>query len=269
MTGTLRKSTGCWLLTLRADLDREVAREHWRGPHARCVARVPGLEEYRQLHFSEHDHGFWTAPAGAGSAIPSDWRIDGMPEVAYASALPGPRPLAAAIRHVFRDECNAFDRVIANLTGPGGGRWYSVDGELGSTRAGARSRSPARARACVLLRRRPGVRRSAFSAFVHGTLGGALARAHGIAELRTHVFLPYSHLLWPTPGVDHHNPPHRRYHAAVVFGAAARGDLDEVIRSPVVVATQRAQAAHCVALHAYYVEETVTVVADGRSAFPP
>jgi hypothetical protein len=253
MTGVVRKSTGCWLLTLRSDLGRDAAREYWRGPHARCVAQVPGLEEYRQLHFAERDHGFWPAPAGTGSAIPHDWRLDGMPEVAYTSAWPQPNSLAAAVRFVFRDECNAFDRVLANLSGPWGGRWFSV------------SDARASARACVLLRRRPGVRQRAFRTFVHETLGGALAGVDGIAELRTHVFLPYSRLLWPTPGVAHDKPPHRRYHASVVLGAADRAALEDIIRSPEVTATRRAQAEHCVALHAYYVEETVSVVSGGRS----
>jgi hypothetical protein len=233
-------------------LPRDEARAYWRGPHGELVSRVPGVDEYRQLHFSADDHGFWPAPAGVGAAVPADWRADGMPEVAYEGALPSPLALPVAIRHVFPDEANAFDRVLAHVTGPRGGRWFR--GGHGEDVG---------ARAVVLIRRRPGVRFGAFRSFVHDVLGAALDRAPGVLELRTHAFLPYSRFAWPTPGVDHRNPAHRRYHGAVVLGAAERAQLDGALHSDDVTGTREAQAAHCVALHAYAVEETVGVVQGG------
>lgn len=250
MSATRRRATGCWLLWLRADLPRDVAREYWRGPHAERVASVSGVDEYRQLHFSAEDHGFWPGPGG-GSVFP-DWRVDGMPEVAFARALPAPAALTQSLRVVFPDECNAFDRVLGNMTGPGGGRWFSPErpGEVG-------------ARMVVLIRRRPWLAPGAFRGFVHGMLGPALARLPEAAEVRTHVFLPYSWLLWATPAVAHDNPPHRRYHAAVVIGARDRAALDSALGCAEVAATAGAQERCCVALHAYAVEETVVVVRDG------
>lgn len=243
-----RRSTGCWLLWLRADLDRERARAYWRGPHAQHVARVPGVDEYRQHHFSIDDNGFWPAAPEVGTSIPRDWRIDGMPEVAFAGVLGGLKGLSPRTLAVFRDEANAFDRVLCNLTGPRGGRWFRAGGD------------DVAARAVVLARRRPGVRARAFAAFVHDILGAALDRTPGILELRTHVFLPYTAALWPTPGVAHDNPPHRRYHAAIVIGGSDRDALDRILMADELRATVDAQSAHCLALHAYAVEETVAVV---------
>jgi hypothetical protein len=180
-----------------------------------------------------------------------------MPEVTFARAVPSGRSLLEALRFVFPDESNAFERVLGHVTGPGGGRWFGVgqDAVVG-------------ARAAVLLRRRPGVSFAGFRAFVHEVLGAALARAPGTVELRTHAFLPYSRLLWPTPGVAHDNPPHRRYHGALVLGATDRTALDAVLQSPELKATQASQARHCLALHAYAVEETVSVVEGGVSRLP-
>src|SRR3954447_22530824 len=138
------KSTGCWLLWFRGDLAREEAKAYWRDPHARLVRRVPGIDEYRQLHFSADDHGFWPGPRGVGCAVPPDWRPDGMPEVAYQGVLPSPRALPAALRYVFPDEANAFDRVLAHLAVPRGGRWFQSGQDL-----------DVGARAAVLIRRRP------------------------------------------------------------------------------------------------------------------
>jgi hypothetical protein len=247
------RTTGCWLQWLRADLPREEARAYWRGPHARLVAAVPGLDEYRQHHFSPTDHGFWKAPPGVGTTVPEDWRIDGMPEVAFAGPLAPILALGPRVWAVYGDESRFIDRILANLTGPGGGRWFRSgrDEEVG-------------ARAVVLIRRRRDVRFTTFRSFVHGTLGPALDRAPGTLELRTHVFLPYTKLAWWTPGVAHDNPPHRRYHAAIVLAAADREALDAIIASPGVGATGDAQAAHALALHAYAVDETYTFVRDGR-----
>lgn len=252
-----RRSTGCWLLWLRADLPRDDARSYWRGPHARYAAQVPGIYEYRQLHFSAEDHGFWPGPGEIGTAIPADWRADGMAEVAYSSAVPPLASVMTAIRVVFPDECNLFDRTLAHATGAAGGRWHlSQDtAEVG-------------ARAVVLIRRRPGLRRGRFSSFVHDILGVSLARSPETTELRTHVFLPYFRLAWPTPGVAHDNPPHRQYHAAIVIGAADRSALQRALDSHKVAATLNTQAAHCLALHAYAVQETVGVVLGGQPSAP-
>ena len=230
---------------------------YWRGPHARYVAHVPGIDEYRQLHFSAEDYGFWPGPPGMGTAVPPEWRVDGMPEVAFSRALPSASSFAPVIRFVFPDECNAFDRVLAHITGPGGGRWF---------RSG--HGAAVGARAAVMIRRRPRVRLSAFRSFVHDVLGASLARAPGTVELRTHVFLPYFRWGWPTPGVAHDNPAHRRYHGAVVLGAADRTALDNVLRSDELSATHDAQAKHCLALHAYAVQETVAVLEDGQPRLP-
>jgi hypothetical protein len=49
-----------------------------------------------------------------------------------------------------------------------------------------------------------------------------------------------------------------------VLGAADRGTLDAIISSSEVTATRDAQAANCLALHAYAVENTYTFVHNGR-----
>jgi hypothetical protein len=67
-------------------------------------------------------------------------------------------------------------------------------------------------------------------------------------------------LTWPTPGVAHDNPQHRRYHAAVVLGARDRTALGEVLNAPSVIASREVQHKHCLALHAYAVDETVAVI---------
>jgi hypothetical protein len=253
MPAPVPRTTGCWLQWLRADLPREHCLAYWRGPHARLVAEVGHIDEYRQHHFSPEDHGFWVVPPGVGTTIPADWRIDGMPEVAFAGALAPIRALGPRVWAVYQDESKFIDRILPNLTGPGGGRWF---------RSG--HQEEVGARAVVLIRRRPDVGFREFRSFVHQVLGDALDRAPGTAELRTHSFLPYTKAVWWTPGVAHDNPPHRRYHAAIVLGAADRGALEAILSSPEVTATQDAQAASCLALHAYAADHTYAFVRDGR-----
>lgn len=249
------RTTACWLLWTRADLPREQAMTYWAGPHRVLVSRMKHLDEYRQLHFSATDHGFWPGPPGIGTAVPTDWRIDGMPEVTFESAL---APLKSTLSPselwaIYQDESKAFDRMLCNPTGPNGGRWFrsSEDVDVG-------------ARTVVLVRRRRDVRFSDFRRFIHGVLGAALDHTPGVLELRTHSFLPYTKLVWWTPGVAHENPTQRRYHAAVVLGAADREALDRILGSPELAATRQAQADHCLALHAYSVDGTYTGIRDGK-----
>ena len=63
-----------------------------------------------------------------------------------------------------------------------------------------------------------------------------------------------------TPGVSHDNPPHRRYHGAVVLGTGTRAELDDVIASPDVTAAVKDQHVICTAVHAFAVDRTVPVI---------
>jgi hypothetical protein len=245
-------TTGCWTLWFRGDLPREEASAYWRGPHGDIVASVPHIVEYLQHHFSVEDHGFWPAPPGVGALIPPDWRIDGMPEVRLDGAAGALRALPS-MRELYLDEQNAFERVLCQLSGPRGARWWTgaFDPSVGQ-------------RAVVLVRRRRGLAPGAFRRFLHGTLGEALLRA-GARELRTHAFLPGSRFSHWTPGVAHDDPVHRRYAGAIVLGADDRAELDGLLSRPEVQATQEAQVAHCTAFHAYAVEQTFPFVLDRQA----
>ena len=132
------------LLWLRPDLERDVARAYWGGPHSQLVARIPGFREYRQHHFAAGSPGAWPAIDGVETVIPGERRIDGMPEVTFEHVW---SPLIGGKqgKEVHHDERNAFARTILHLTGPGGGRSFrpGYDAKAG-------------ARVVVLLRRRDG-----------------------------------------------------------------------------------------------------------------
>lgn len=114
----------------------------------------------------------------------------------------------------------------------------------------------------MLIRRRAGVSGAGFASFVHDGLARALFEA-GVAELRSHVFAPWSQALHSTPGVSHDNPPHLRYHAALVIGAKPMEGMSSLLQSvPVRQAVQR-QDHYCTAMHAYKVEQSVPIVLDG------
>jgi hypothetical protein len=63
-----------------------------------------------------------------------------------------------------------------------------------------------------------------------------------------------------TFGVSHRNPPHRRYHGAVVLGTATRAHVEDLIPSPEVAAAVEGQHLTCTAVHAFGVERTVPVI---------
>jgi hypothetical protein len=189
-------------LMLREDIPRPVASDYWAGPHGEIVKRaLPGVIEYVQHHFSATDHGFWPATTTVGTMIPESWRVDGCPELRFrnpAAAFMTPLHM----REVFLDEQNVFARVLGQPTPPGGGRWWTdgFDDTVGH-------------RVALLLRRRRGVRGSAFRRFTHERIGPALVAA-GARDVRTYAFLPYSRFTNATPGVAHDNPADRRYYGA-------------------------------------------------------
>lgn len=242
----MNTTCGIYTVRLRTDLPRDVACSYWAGPHADIVRRLPRVVEYNQHLFSAMDNGFWPATPTVGTIIPSSWRPDGLAEMRFENMLAVLRA-PAHMRGILLDEQNVFEQVLGHLTRPGDGRWWTAghDPTVGQ-------------RAVLLLRRRRGVSGRAFRAFVHEHLGPAL-HAGGARDLRTYTFLPSMAVPHPTPGVSHDNPPHRRYHAAVLLGAGSRGELDEIIRSAEVTGVVDEQHRACTAVHAFSIERTVGV----------
>jgi hypothetical protein len=149
---------------------------------------------------------------------------------------------------VYFDEQNVFEHCLSQLTGPGGGRWWTTghDDSVGH-------------RTVLLVRRRRGVSGRAFRAFVHAELGSALHTA-GAQDLRTYTFLPLAARAQTTFAVSHENPAHRRHHGALVFGTDSRADIEDLIASPSVTAVVRNQHLACTAVHAFAVDRTVPVI---------
>lgn len=253
MTWTaLPVTSGAYLVWFRADLPRATAQAYWRGPHGQIANRITAMEEYLQHHFALSDHGFWPAPTGVASAIPPDWRLDGLTEVRLRSLWAGVGAKLFHMNAIKQDEQNLFDRVLANMTNTGGGCWWTGPYQRGIG-----------FRAVLLLRARHEVRGRPFRRFVEQTLAPALMAA-GAHELRSHVFQPGSRLLHWTPAVRHDDPVNRRYAAALIIGAADRYDFERLVASPAVKETQPAQLRHCVAIHAYAVERTYPLVLNGQ-----
>ena len=76
------------------------------------------------------------------------------------------------------------------------------------------------ARSLIYLRRRDGVKTSAFRRFLTDDLVPALLKTGALRELRTQVFMPWIERLWDTPNVAHDNPTDQRFHASLILGVA-------------------------------------------------
>ncbi|NUP24757.1 MAG: hypothetical protein HOZ81_53635 [Streptomyces sp.] len=235
---------------LRADLPRETALGYWAGPHARIAGRLPHMAEYVQRHFSPTDHGYWPASPTVGTVIPPSWRCDGVAEVRFGSTAAA-LGMPLHMREVYLDEQNVFERVLGQVTGPGGGRWWTDghDDAVGH-------------RTVLLLRRRRGVGGRTLRRYVHDRIGPALHEA-GARDLRTYSFLPWSRYVHHTLGVCHDNPAYRRYHASVVVGTESRAATDDLLKSAHVAGLVADQQAVLTAVHAYSVERSVPVVRVG------
>ncbi|RJF89307.1 hypothetical protein D3874_21960 [Oleomonas cavernae] len=191
-------------------------------------------------------------PKGLGGIIPTDWHIDGLTEVRLTSLAAGLADRLFRMKSIFHDEFNVFDRVLPNNSRPGGGRWWTgpYQPEIGF-------------RAIVLIRARYELRGAPFRRFVDGVMAPALLAA-GAQELRTHVFQPGGRFTQWTPDVLHDQPANRTYAGALIIGTKDRAAFDKLLGSASVQSTLPAQLRHCVAMHAYAVENTYPVILGGQ-----
>lgn len=246
----MKVSTGCYPIWFRQDLAREQAQAYWRGRHAQIAGNNPAILEYLQHHFSQDGHGFWPVSGMIGGMIPPDWAMDGVTEVRIGSMWTAICSRLLRMKANVLDEQNVFERVLAKNSAPGGSGWWSGP-----------YRSDTGFRAAVFLRARSDSRGRPFKYFVEQALAPALMAA-GVSELRTHVFTRGSRLAWWTPGVRHDEPANHYADAMLLIGAQSRETLMELLDSEIMTATQAEQQAHCVAIHAYAIEQTYPIVLD-------
>src|SRR5437763_15606489 len=143
------------LLWMRTDQPRHKGMDHWKGPHSKIISATPGMEEYRQIHLAANNPGLWPAISGVETAIPAERRIDGVAEITFTSVL-SPLWGRKQTRLAYKDEVNVFRRTLLYAGLPYSARWYDVAGAV--EKAGARS--------LIYLRRREGVKTSAFRRFL-------------------------------------------------------------------------------------------------------
>ena len=240
------------LLWMRDDQPRQTGMNYWAGPHSTIITATPGFDEYRQIHLAEVNPGLWPTTPDLETAIPADRKVDGVAEVTFRSAfspLFGRRQTQLA----YKDEINVFRRTLLYAGPPRSTLWYPV----------ARPGEKAGAHALVFLRRRDGIRTSAFRKRVN-QLAQALAATGTLRELRTQVFLPWSKALWNSPNVAHDNPADQRFHAAIMLGFADAATRETFFDSPALKDLSVDLTSHLSAIHAYAAEAR-TYVKDGET----
>ena len=93
---------------------REQGLEYLVGPRAQVMARIKGIQEYRQHHFDLNSKGLWPVLAGVDTTVDeSDDRIDGMEEFLLKDAVSfKQKQMKANESHVFKET----DHFIASET---------------------------------------------------------------------------------------------------------------------------------------------------------
>jgi len=240
-------------LWMRTDQPRQQGMDYWKGPHSKIISVTPGFEEYRQIHLAENNAGLWPAISGVETVIPAERRIDGVAEVTFASLL-SPLRGRKQTRLAYKDEVNVFRRTLLYAGSPYSARWYDLGGPGGQV--GARS--------LIYLRRKEGVKSSAFRRFLKDEVVPALVRAGALRELRTQVFMPWIERLWDTPNVAHDNPTNQRFHASVMLGFTDADAMRAFFGSGEVATISAKLPEFVSAVHAYEVTEALTYVKDGK-----
>ncbi len=243
-------------LWLRTDVPREQSRNHWIDQHAKLAGSTPTIIDYRQNHFDINSDGVWPDIAGLETKIPYERRMDGL------SILTLKNPLYSLVRShkhkkkVFKDEQNAFDRVL--MSSPGPGRQY-IDEEQG--KIGFRT--------VAMVRKRFTLHPWKFYKFINDQLGAAFSHALGIIEIRTQAYLPWCTWLWLSPNVKHDLPMGTAYHGSMVIGAKDFESFKMAFNSDAVQSTMEAQHQFCTAIHAYPVTNTYHCRGKGKLIYPP
>lgn len=232
------------LIGLRGDFPHEQEMDAWRGPYAQKAARINGVLEYRQHHFSKNQSGHWPALSGVETVVHPRYRIDGMEEYVLKTA--------AAKRH-------------RKLKGSYGEMLFADRALYKARLINCRMlRHPPRHlqaayREIVLIRRKPSVRLHDFQAFIQNSLTPSIAAIPGFSEVHYQLFEASEKKRNTTMG---------DYEAMLVLGAADAPAFLKALESSAFLATQGEQEKHCAAIHAYSIAASYVFTKAGRPTLP-
>ncbi|MEH7275692.1 SMP-30/gluconolactonase/LRE family protein [Neobacillus vireti] len=238
-----RLSASSMVFWLRDNHPREQGLKYLLGSHAQVMARLKGIQEYRQHHFDLNSKGLWPTLQGVNTTIDeSYYRIDGIEEFLLKGAYPFKlKQMKAYESHVFKEtyHCIASDKD---------NHWLQYSNS--SNKVGFRT--------VVLIRRKADIAISDFENFIKNILVPALVKTQLLSEVRYQVLLPERE---ETKSIGN-------YHALLVLGACDRNKLQQSIISPGLAATWNAQSLHCDAILAHSVYQTYIFTIDGRPSLP-
>ncbi|MEY8761041.1 hypothetical protein [Chryseobacterium tongliaoense] len=241
------------LLWMRTDKPRQAGMERWKYPHSQIISANKGLEEYRQIHFTEENNGLWPLINGVETSIPSDRKIDGVADVTLKnifSVFRGKKQNKLA----YEDEVNLFKRTLLYAALGNASKSYSLND----------SDEKIQARSMVFFRIKEGVDKKEFKKFINNELTPALANLRVLKELRNKVYMPWNQKQWNTPNVQHDNAEEVQFQASLILGFSDKNAQDTFFRSDEVKKLSDRIALFCSAAHAYEIQETFTFVKGGK-----
>lgn len=238
------------LLRLQDSLRREQGLTYLCETHAQNMARIKGIHEYRQHHFTATNQGLWHEIAGVETIINPKVRIDGLEEIIWKFAWSRQnKPLE------FINETKAIKKLDFYSTSKKGHSQRQLD-----------PNQKLDFRAVILIRKKKSVELLDFENFIENVLISSFINNPDLLEVRHQLFLPIS---FQKPiNKEYTNEIRGSYHALFVLGTTDYITFKKALECQSVTSTIEAQKMYCDAIHAYGVDATYVFTKDGRPTLP-
>lgn len=245
------------LLWKRRGMPLDLYDDYWRNVHGPVCARLPGQNQYWQLHVAHNDGGMWPQISGIGYASPDEAQFDGIAELTFRTEDDRTTWFRAAAI-LMDDEHNLFRKAIGYNTSPGNSKTY-VDG----IQAGDPNGALGIPKLHVMVRQADGVSTSDFRQHLKD-FGSAVSASDLVLKFRLHLFEEVDATRPDAAGVAHAEPREESYQAAFEIAFSNRLDMENFFASDSYATAVKDQARYVKQISAFPERSAYTFVYNGQ-----
>ncbi|MBW4561835.1 MAG: nuclear transport factor 2 family protein [Mojavia pulchra JT2-VF2] len=246
------------LLWKREGISLELFDSYWKDVHGPVCARLPGQYQYWQFHVAHNEGGLWPEIAGLDYKWDTEDNFDGIAELTFESEADRETWFKASAI-LMDDEHNLFRKAIGYNTSPGNSITYvdriptgDPNGEVGAIKFH------------VLVKKADGVSDEAFRRYLTETFAPVFSSSDSLLKLRLHLFEEVDNSRPDAPGVSHHEPEAKHYHAAYEIAFANHLEREKFFASSEYAIATKDAAKYIKQIQPFPERASYTFVYDGK-----
>ncbi|MFB2922006.1 MULTISPECIES: nuclear transport factor 2 family protein [Aerosakkonema] len=246
------------LLWKRKGITLELFDNYWKDVHGPVCARLPGQNQYWQLHLANNEGGLWPTVEGIEQICANEDQFNGIAELTFQTDADRQTWFKAAAI-LMDDEHNLFSKAIGYNTSYGNSKTY-VD----SIPTGDPNGDQGLLKFHVQVKKSDTASVDAFRQYMQNSFAPAVASSDAVLKFRMHLFEEVDNSRPDAAGVVHSESPEKQYQAAFEIAFSNSLEMEKFFASSEYATATKEMAKYVKGLYPFPQRTAYTFVYDGK-----